>query len=38
MSGEIRGNGLRLPRVRRWYTNKDNEPVITHTILSIVAP
>ncbi len=38
LSEEISGQGLRLPRVRRWYTNKDNEPVITHTILSIIAP
>jgi hypothetical protein len=38
LSEEIRGHGLRLPRVRKWYTNKGNEPVITHTILSIVAP
>ena len=38
LSEEISGQGLRLPRVRRWYTNKGREPVITHTILSIVAP
>ena len=38
LSEEISGQGLRLPRVRKWYTNKDNEPVITHTILSIIAP
>jgi hypothetical protein len=34
---EIAGQGLRLPRVRRWYSNKSGEPVITHTILSIAA-
>jgi hypothetical protein len=38
LSGEISGLGLRLPRVRQWYTNKDDKPVITHTLLSIVAP
>jgi len=38
LSEEVSGQGLRLPRVRRWYTNKDKEPVITHTILSVVAP
>jgi hypothetical protein len=38
LSEEISGQGLRLPRVRQWYTNKDDQPVITHTILSIVAP
>ncbi len=35
--GEISGQDLRLPRVRRWYANKDKQPVITHTILSIAA-
>ncbi|HEV8336279.1 MAG TPA: DUF6503 family protein [Candidatus Polarisedimenticolia bacterium] len=38
LSGEIAGLDLRLPRVRQWYTNKDDKAVITHTILSIVAP
>jgi uncharacterized protein DUF6503 len=38
LSDEISGQGLRLPRVRRWYTNKDKKPVITHTILSIAGP
>jgi len=37
LSGEISGQGLRLPRVRQWYTNKDKAPVITHTIQSIGA-
>ena len=37
-SEEVSGQDLRLPRVRRWYTNKDNKPVITHTLLSIIPP
>src|SRR5262245_2007031 len=37
-SEEVSGQGLRLPRVRKWYTNKDKKPVIAHTILSIGAP
>lgn len=38
LSGEIAGQGLRLPRVRKWYTNKDAEWIITHTVESIEAP
>ncbi|HEY7862744.1 MAG TPA: hypothetical protein VIE39_03740, partial [Thermoanaerobaculia bacterium] len=38
LSGEIEGQGLRLPRVRKWYTNKDAEWIITHTVESIEAP
>ena len=37
-SEEISGQGLRLPRVRRWYRNKDDKAVITHTVLSIASP
>lgn len=37
-SEEISGQGLRLPRVRRWYRNKGDGPVITHSVLSIAAP
>ena len=37
-SGEVSGEGLRLPRVRKWYRNKDKKPVIAHTVLSIGAP
>ena len=35
LTDEITGQGLRLPRIRRWYTNKDGKPVITHTLLAI---
>ncbi len=38
LSDEISGQGLRLPRVRKWHRNQDNELFITHTILSILAP
>lgn len=38
LSNEISGQGLRLPRVRKWYRNKDDEWFITHTIESIEAP
>src|SRR5262245_43378619 len=38
LSEEATGQGLRLPRVRRWYTNNGGEPVITHTIVSITKP
>lgn len=38
LSEEVSGQGLRLPRVRKWHRNKGNELFITHTILSIVAP
>jgi hypothetical protein len=38
LSDEVSGQGLRLPRVRKWYKNKGNEFFITHTILSILAP
>jgi hypothetical protein len=38
LSEEVSGQGLRLPRVRKWYRNKGNEFFITHTILSIAAP
>jgi hypothetical protein len=35
LSDEIRGMGLRLPRVRKWYGNQDGKWFITHTIESI---
>ena len=38
LSEEVSGQGLRLPRVRKWYRNQDNEHFITHTIQSITAP
>lgn len=38
LSEEISGQRLRLPRVRQWYTNKSDEAVITHTILSMGTP
>jgi hypothetical protein len=38
LTEEVSGEGLRLPRVRKWYKNQGNELFITHTILSIVAP
>ena len=38
LSEEVSGQGLRLPRVRKWYRNQDDELFITHTILSIGAP
>ena len=34
-SGQIAGEGLRLPRVRKWYRNRDKQWFITHTIESI---
>lgn len=37
LSGEVSGAGLRLPRVRKWYANKDDQPIITHTLRSIAA-
>jgi hypothetical protein len=38
LSGEIAGQGLRLPRVRKWHRNSDGEWFITHTVESISAP
>jgi hypothetical protein len=38
LSDEIVGQGLRLPRIRKWYKNQDSEWFITHTIQSIEAP
>jgi len=38
LSEEVSGEGLRLPRVRKWYRNQGDEFFITHTILSIGAP
>jgi hypothetical protein len=38
LTEEVSGQGLRLPRVRKWFRNKNNELFITHTILSIAAP
>jgi hypothetical protein len=38
LSGEITGQGLRLPRLRKWHRNRDGEWFITHTIESIEAP
>ena len=38
LTDEIAGEGLGLPRVREWYTNKDNKPVITHTLLASREP
>ena len=35
LSGETVGEGLRLPRVRKWYRNQDDQWFITHTIESI---
>jgi Family of unknown function (DUF6503) len=35
---EVAGQGLRLPRVRKWYRNQDDEWFITHTIESIETP
>jgi uncharacterized protein DUF6503 len=32
LSEEITGQGLRLPRVRKWHRNQDGEWFITHTI------
>ena len=37
LTDEIRGVGLRLPRVRKWYGNQDWKWFITHTIESIDA-
>ena len=38
LSEDVSGQGLRLPRVRKWYKNQGDELFITHTILSVVAP
>ena len=38
LSEEVSGQGLRLPRVRKWYRNQSREFFITHTILSILSP
>lgn len=38
LSDEIAGQGLRLPRVRKWSSNQNGEWFITHTIESIEAP
>ena len=38
LSEEVSGQGLRLPRVRKWYRNHDNEFFVTHTIQSILGP
>ncbi len=38
LTDETAGQGLRLPRVRKWYTNKDDRSVITHTLLGIREP
>ena len=38
LSGEVAGQGLRLPRLRKWHRNRDGEWFITHTIESIEAP
>jgi hypothetical protein len=35
-SEEVSGQGLRLPRVRKWFRNRDDSLFITHTILSIL--
>jgi hypothetical protein len=37
LSGEISGQGLRLPRIRKWYRNQDDQWFITHTVESIEA-
>jgi hypothetical protein len=38
LSGEVAGEGLRLPRQRKWHRNRDDEWFITHTIESIGPP
>ena len=38
LSEDVSGEGLRLPRVRKWYSNQGDKWFITHTIQSIVAP
>ncbi len=38
LSEEVSGEGLRLPRVRKWFRNRGDEFFVTHTILSIAAP
>ena len=38
LNEEVSGQGLRLPRVRKWHRNQDGEWFITHTVLSIEAP
>jgi len=35
VSGEVAGQGLRLPRVKKWHRNQDDEWFITHTVESI---
>lgn len=37
LSEEVSGAELRLPRVRKWYTNKDDQLFVTHELLSIGA-
>jgi len=37
LSEEVSGQGLTLPRIRKWHHNKDAKWFITHTILSIEA-
>ena len=38
LSEEVRGEGLTLPRIRKWYRNQGDVLFITHTVLSIRAP
>jgi hypothetical protein len=38
LSEEVSGQGLRLPRVRKWHKSQGSEWFITHTIQSIAAP
>ena len=38
LSGEVQGQGLRLPRVRQWHRNSDGKWFITHTLESISPP
>jgi hypothetical protein len=38
LNDEIAGQGMRVPRVRKWHKNQDGEWFITHTIESIEAP
>jgi Family of unknown function (DUF6503) len=37
LSDEISGQGLRLPRLRKWYSNQDDQWFVTHTVESIEA-
>jgi hypothetical protein len=37
LSGEVIGQGLRLPRTREWHNNRGGEWFITHTVESITA-